>query len=191
MTIRVHHAKSNIFMSVTWLAPKKLRILLHRTYPVYIEQNHMPYLMKEGGKVRDSVVKKVDEENPRIEASFRKYFYRSDSIASPFIKTKGEENNHTNALESNNTTDAIDLLPSTQAKHEFEIIVCHANVIRYLTCRALQIPPECWLRFCTFNCSITYFTIRFTGSVMCQMLGDIGHLQYDQSTFSMHNGFNW
>ena len=29
----------------------------------------------------------------------------------------------------------------------YEIIVCHANVIRYFVCRALQIPPEAWLRF--------------------------------------------
>lgn len=76
-------------------------------------------------------------------------------------------------------------------QHEFEIIVCHANVIRYFFCRALQLPPEAWLRLCTFNCSLTYFTIRPTGTVSCRMLGDIGHLPYDLNTFSMHTGFNW
>lgn len=69
--------------------------------------------------------------------------------------------------------------------------MCHANVIRYFFCRALQLPPEAWLRLCTFNCSLTYFTIRPTGTVSCRMLGDIGHLPLELCTFSMHSGFNW
>lgn len=76
-------------------------------------------------------------------------------------------------------------------QHEFEIIICHANVIRYFFCRALQLPPEAWLRLCTFNCSLTYLTIRPTGTVSCRMLGDIGHLPYELNTFSGHTGFNW
>jgi hypothetical protein len=56
---------------------------------------------------------------------------------------------------------------------------------------ALQLPPEAWLRYCPFNCSLTYLTIRPTGSVSCRMVGDIGHLPYDACTFSQHHGFNW
>eukprot|EP00731_Ephydatia_muelleri_P017994 Em0011g34a len=58
----------------------------------------------------------------RIEAAFRKYFYRS---------------------------------PPEQKHDSFEIIVCHANVIRYFVCRALQLPPEAWLRFSIGHCSVT------------------------------------
>ena len=29
-----------------------------------------------------------------------------------------------------------------QEKDSYEVIVCHANVIRYFLCRALQLPPE-------------------------------------------------
>jgi serine/threonine-protein phosphatase PGAM5 len=76
-------------------------------------------------------------------------------------------------------------------EHEYEIIVCHGNVIRYFFMRALQLPPEAWLRLCTFNCSLTYFTIRSGGGVSCRMLGDIGHLDMDHTTFSGHHGFNW
>jgi hypothetical protein len=57
--------------------------------------------------------------------------------------------------------------------------------------RSLQLPPEAWLRLCTFNCSLTYLTIRPTGTVSCRMLGDIGHIPYGMTTFSMHPGFNW
>ena len=33
-----------------------------------------------------------------------------------------------------------------QSKDSYELVVCHANVIRYFVCRALQLPPEAWLR---------------------------------------------
>mmetsp|Transcript_22679 Transcript_22679/g.51974 ORF Transcript_22679/g.51974 Transcript_22679/m.51974 type:complete len:87 (+) Transcript_22679:612-872(+) len=82
-------------------------------------------------------------------------------------------------------------LPDDEARHEFEIIVCHGNMIRYFFCRLLQLPPEAWLRLTTFNCSLNYFVIRPTGSVSCRTMGDVGHLPYDKTTFSMHHGFNW
>ena len=56
---------------------------------------------------------------------------------------------------------------------------------------ALQLPPEAWLRYCPFNCSLTYLTIRPTGTVSCRMVGDIGHLPYEACSFSQHQGFNW
>ncbi|EGB10342.1 hypothetical protein AURANDRAFT_5074, partial [Aureococcus anophagefferens] len=62
------------------------------------------------------------------------------------------------------------------ALHEYEIVVCHGNVIRYFALRALQLPPEAWLRLCTFNCSVTYLVVRPSGSVSLRALGDIGHL---------------
>jgi len=74
---------------------------------------------------------------------------------------------------------------------EFEIIVCHGNVIRYFFCRALQLPPEAWLRMSIFNCSLTYLMIRPSGVVSARMLGDIGHLDYEESTFSGNYGLKW
>ena len=75
--------------------------------------------------------------------------------------------------------------------HEYEIVVCHGNVIRYCTLRALQLPPEAWLRLCTFNCSLTYLVVRPSGSVSLRALGDIGHLPPALTTFSMHHGLEW
>lgn len=75
--------------------------------------------------------------------------------------------------------------------HEFEIVVCHGNVIRYIFCRALQIPPEAWLRMSIFNCSMTYLMIKPNGYCSCRMLGDIGHLGYEHVTFSNGHGFVW
>jgi serine/threonine-protein phosphatase PGAM5 len=119
-----------------------------------------------GVKASQKVVDLTDEHHPRIEKAFRKYFYRHEQTRTD----KDKENKN---------------------PHEFEIIVCHANVIRYMLCRALQLPPEVWLRYCPFNCSLTYITIRPTGSVSCRLLGDIGHLPYNAMTFSKHEGFNW
>ena len=44
----------------------------------------------------------------------------------------------------------------------YDIVVCHGNVIRFMALRALQLPPEAWLRLCTFNCSLTYLVVRLT-----------------------------
>lgn len=133
--------------------------------------HHIP-----GGKANDKMVEATDQNHPRIEAAFRKYFYRA---------TEAPSTGKINSTASNPQP------PQEECLHEFEIIVCHANVIRYFVCRALQLPPEAWLRYCPFNCSLTYLTIRPTGTVSCRMLGDIGHLPYHASTFSMHRGYNW
>ena len=111
--------------------------------------------------VSKSTIEKTDEQHSRIEKAYRKYFYRAEETN---IKIP-------NKSEHDGTGDEDSKSTENQSKHEFEIIVCHANVIRYFVCRALQIPPEAWLRLCTFNCSLTYLTIRPTGTVSCRMLG--------------------
>lgn len=63
-----------------------------------------------GGKASSSTIKKTDESHPRIETAFRKYFYRHE----PPSEEEGD---------------------ADMPKHEFEVIVCHANVIRYFFCR--------------------------------------------------------
>ena len=110
-----------------------------------------------GGKASSNTIAKTDEGHPRIEAAFESYFYRADEPEEE-IDT-GDRDEQGNQGQKNE--DELEMDPH----HEFEIIVCHANVIRYFFCRALQIPPEAWLRLCTFNCSLTYLTIRPTGSV--------------------------
>jgi serine/threonine-protein phosphatase PGAM5 len=66
-----------------------------------------------GGKASAGTVQKTDENHARIEDSFQRYFYRADMP---------EENEE-------------DVENSDKSKHEFEVIVCHANIIRYFLCR--------------------------------------------------------
>lgn len=103
----------------------------------------------------------IDAHRDRIEEAFQKYIYRTD------VDDDDDEDD------------------------EFEIIVCHGNVIRYFFCRALQLPPEAWLRMSIFNCSLTYLMVRPSGVVSARMLGDIGHLDYEESTFSGNHGLKW
>jgi serine/threonine-protein phosphatase PGAM5 len=160
------------------------------------------------GYVSKRSIAQTDKGHDQIEKAFNKYFYRSDPPSFPKEESKIENVTATSITALNErelpdiatttTTATTSEINDSETKHlqshpqhEFEIIVCHANVIRYFLCRALQIPPEAWLRLCTFNCSLNYLVIRSTGSVSCRMIGDIGHLGYDHSTFSMHHGFNW
>ncbi|KAJ0019577.1 hypothetical protein NQD34_007146 [Periophthalmus magnuspinnatus] len=69
-----------------------------------------------------------------------------------------------------------------QKEDSYEIIVCHANVIRYFVCRALQFPPEGWLRMGLNNGSITWLTIRPSGRVALRTLGDSGFMPSDKLT---------
>ncbi|XP_055339703.1 serine/threonine-protein phosphatase PGAM5, mitochondrial-like isoform X2 [Paramacrobiotus metropolitanus] len=71
-----------------------------------------------------------------------------------------------------------------QEKDSYEIIVCHANVIRYFVCRALQLPPEAWLRMSLHHSSITWLTIRPNGRVSLRTFGDSGHIPPNQLTTS-------
>lgn len=69
-----------------------------------------------------------------------------------------------------------------QKEDSVEIIVCHANVIRYFVCRALQFPPEGWLRMGLNNGSITWLTIRPSGRVALRTLGDSGFMPPEKLT---------
>ncbi|KPI87276.1 putative phosphoglycerate mutase family member 5 [Leptomonas seymouri] len=70
----------------------------------------------------------------------------------------------------------------TSDESSVEIIVGHANVIRYLTMRALQLPPEAWLRTSLPHCSVTTITIRGNGHVSLVGMGSYGHLPPDLVT---------
>lgn len=121
----------------------------------------------------------IDANQERIESAFRKYFFRDDGNTRIPVADDGDDT----------TGDSIN--EDDPDKDVFEIIVCHGNVIRFFFCRALQLPPEAWLRLCTYNCSLTYLVVRPNGLVSARMMGDIGHLNYEETSFSGFRGFKW
>jgi serine/threonine-protein phosphatase PGAM5 len=68
-----------------------------------------------GGTVSDKDIALTDAHHPRIEGAFQKYVYRSSLILSEKDPQDDDPSEH----------------------HEFEIIICHANVIRYIMCRCV------------------------------------------------------
>ncbi|KAH8060840.1 hypothetical protein JL720_13504 [Aureococcus anophagefferens] len=87
----------------------------------------------------------VYRDGARVEAAFRRYFKR----ALPYDETDDDDDDDEFAATGLREAEAGD------PTGEYGAIVCHANVIRFLFLRALQLPPETWLRLCTMNCSIT------------------------------------
>jgi len=123
----------------------------------------------------------VHVEGCRIEAAFRHIFYR------------GLPGKPRPADEVNSGTVACkqpDMGPwPDKTRHEYDIIVCHQNVIRYFFLRGLQLPPEAWLRFGGFNGSMSMLDIRpVSGSVGVNSFGDFGHMSLEQTTFGMRQG---
>nr|XP_019532781.1 serine/threonine-protein phosphatase Pgam5, mitochondrial-like isoform X2 [Aedes albopictus] len=66
-----------------------------------------------------------------------------------------------------------------QKQDSYTLIVCHANVIRYFVCRALQLPPEAWLRISLGHASLTWVSILDDGRVTLRTLGETGHMPRD------------
>merc|ERR1712217_213505 len=105
-----------------------------------------------------------------MEAAFRSLFYRDV----PCKKAK----------DVNKATDVKSDLP----RQEFEVVVCHMNLIRYFTLRALQLPPEAWLRLGGHNGSFTHLKIRPNGNVSLVCFGDSGHMPLEEISFGMTMG---
>lgn len=68
----------------------------------------------------------------------------------------------------------------TQTEDAYEVLVCHANVIRYFVCRALQLPPEAWIRMSLDHGSLTWLTIRPSGNVSVRWVGNSGFMPRDK-----------
>ncbi|XP_052738931.1 serine/threonine-protein phosphatase Pgam5, mitochondrial isoform X2 [Bicyclus anynana] len=66
--------------------------------------------------------------------------------------------------------------PPDQTQDSYTLLVCHANVIRFFVCKALQFPPEGWLRISLNHGSITWVSILPSGNVVLRSLSETGHM---------------
>ena len=57
------------------------------------------------------------------------------------------------------------------------VVVCHANLIRYLVMRALQLPEQAWLRFSLKNASFTEVSVFESGKVSLLNFGEQFHVK--------------
>jgi len=119
----------------------------------------------------------VWEDGSRIEAAFRRYFHRAvDSHEIP-------SNRDPALLQAEGRQDEDEIDENESVEETWEIMVCHGNVIRYFVARALQLPPQVWLRMATYNCGITHVKINSNGRCSLVSFGDTGHLPLDKTTY--------
>ena len=74
-----------------------------------------------GGRMSQRDIETTDGQHPRIEGAFRKYVHRAPEPPTTISSSHDHDDTRTSQ--------------PPESKHEFEIIVCHANVIRYVMCR--------------------------------------------------------
>ena len=67
-------------------------------------------------------------------------------------------------------------------------LVCHGNVIRYFTARALGLDPKLWLTMGIANCSLTIVQVRPDSSTRLIAFGDAGHLPPELQTYPRPTG---
>ena len=66
---------------------------------------------------------------------------------------------------------------------EFDIVVCHGNVIRWFVTRVLGVDPHAWLGMSIANCSLTVVQVRADGSTKLIAFADSGHIPYEMTTY--------
>lgn len=62
------------------------------------------------------------------------------------------------------------------AETSVDIVIGHSNMMRYMLLRALQLPPEAWLRLTMPHCSITSLKMYQNGLVTMMCHGSCSHL---------------
>ncbi|CAF1223179.1 unnamed protein product [Rotaria sp. Silwood1] len=70
-----------------------------------------------------------------------------------------------------------------QYKETHDIIVFHANILRYFICKIMQFPIQAWLRITLNHGSITQIAILSDGSVLLKSVGDSGFIPANKVTF--------
>ncbi|HEY44032.1 MAG TPA: hypothetical protein G4O11_08635 [Anaerolineae bacterium] len=66
-------------------------------------------------------------------------------------------------------------------KHD--IVVSHANLIRYLVCLVLQIQPDAWFNMFIDNCGISEIRIEPNDRMKLVSYNDVGHLPRELRTY--------
>jgi len=139
----------------------------------------LPDPYKDSSNVRPS---KLYEESARVEAVFRKYCHRHTDYKKEIEESKVDSEKEAPLVGLADAGAKVE--PQVlDTEEEYIIFICHQNIIRYFVCRALQLPPEAWLRFRGSNCGITEIIISDDGRVSLEKFADVGHLPVNHHTF--------
>lgn len=64
----------------------------------------------------------------------------------------------------------------TSRTDRLELVVCHGNLIRYLVCRAMDVPLVRWTRMNSNHCGMTRILVRDSGAVRIVSYNETAHL---------------
>lgn len=78
--------------------------------------------------------------------------------------------------------------PAIGPHDEFDIVVCHGNVIRWFVTRALGVDLTAWLGMSVSHCSITTIQVLGDGTFKVIGVGDSGHLSSSMTSFGGGDG---
>ena len=134
----------------------------------------LPDSYRDADKVRPS---HLFAESARIEAVFRKYCHRVSDHKKKLVESSDFDDSVKVPVE------VVTAITDDEIEEEYVVLICHQNIIRYFVCRALQLPPEAWLRFRGSNCGITEIIISDDGRVALERFADVGHLPLSHLTF--------
>jgi serine/threonine-protein phosphatase PGAM5 len=116
---------------------KETADIIAKYLPEFVERAEPDSLLNEGrpchtipsgGKVPQKIIGQVDRDHLRIEEAFQKYFYRAGFH-------EEQEDPHDSEDEPTGETSETTAASDPKIQHEFEIIIGHANAIRYFVCR--------------------------------------------------------
>ena len=74
-------------------------------------------------------------------------------------------------------------VPAEGPEDEHDLVICHGNVIRWFTARAIGAPDENWLQMSIANCSLTVIQVRADGSFKVVTFADSGHMPWSMTTY--------
>ena len=80
-------------------------------------------------------------------------------------------------------------LPSIEGDAH-DVLVCHGNVIRWFTCKAIGVDTRQWATMDIGNGSLTVIVVRADGTPRLVTFSDVGHLPVEKQTWSGKGG-NW
>ena len=63
-------------------------------------------------------------------------------------------------------------------------LVCHANVIRYLLCKLMQVRENAWLQMTLYHGSVTKVVMKGNGDLRVMAVGSAGFMPPELMTYS-------
>lgn len=94
------------------------------------------------------------------------------------------------ACESNLAAAFARYFVPTPESDTYDVLVCHGNVIRWLTCKAMGGDVLNWRRLTIGNCSITAFAVSPEGRITLAAYSDTGHIPPEKQSWT-GRGAGW